>query len=308
MREKILAAERKPISYNTELSFTFVRHSQKKSGEVYVGDAISTSSISEGGITRARSWGKEQLSGRGVKKGYATCSDRTRETLAAAFESAGINSKILQNSEAVNAFFSFPGSSESASITEEYDRRFKEERLRIMKERYPDHDFGALSPDQQEEIAEIAEEPVVDWYLNYCEVRRDDKTSTTREHAAAIAFKINRLINLTDFMPSGTSVDLVSCGHKTSTEAFLKYTIIHDQVSKSKIGFDSLKEIGGSLKILDSWDLNVKNDGDGNKTVSLTIRRENGDIQQYGLDINSIKQLALEHIVASNITKRKIDN
>jgi hypothetical protein len=82
---------------NTEVCFTFIRHSQKTSGRIYTEDGLelSESDVSEGGKLRAAKYGKDVLSGRKIGKAYATNLDRTRRTLESAFEAAGINPIIL---------------------------------------------------------------------------------------------------------------------------------------------------------------------------------------------------------------------
>ena len=298
--------------HNTEVKFTFVRHSQKQSAHVHSNNlGLSSSSISEGGIERAKAWGEDNLTGRDVERGYATSAQRTSETLKAAFEGAGLDTIILQNSDTTNAFFELPVSTDSVEMNAEYERRLEVERQNIMLERFPNQKFDELNPDNQEIVAEDAEEPVADWYINYLNTdrREDPNTFTTREHARGIAFKINRLINLPDFMPDGNSVDLVSVGHKTSTEAFLKFAIVQNlSDGQQKTGFDHLGEIGGSMRILDGWDLIVRNDKDGNKTVSFQIHRGNGEIQNFDLNLKVINQLAKEYIEAANISAKRIDN
>ena len=127
-----------------------------------------------------------------------------------------------------------------------------------MQAHYPERTFDKLSPDEQEEVAENAEEPAMEWYLSFRNTRPDPETPSPRENASEVALKIDRLIKLVDFMPDGRSVNLLSCGHKSSTEAFLAYVlIIQDLGGTVKTGFDKLAEIGGSLHILDSWTLSV---------------------------------------------------
>src|SRR3989338_7196709 len=78
--------------HNTEVRFTFVRHSQKASGHVFAegSKGLSVSSISETGKQRAEAYGKNQLPSHKITKAYATEIDRTRETLISAFEAAKI--------------------------------------------------------------------------------------------------------------------------------------------------------------------------------------------------------------------------
>jgi hypothetical protein len=143
------------------------------------------------------------------------------------------------------------------------------EREKYLVEHFPGKKFDDLDSDGQEEVAEYAEEPAFEWYLGFDSQRPDAETPSPREMAASVAFKINRLINLPDFMPSGRSIDLVSAGHKTSTEAFLKYVISREVEGERVVGLNNLSDIGGSLKILDSWDLRVKNDQNGKRLLSL---------------------------------------
>lgn len=295
---------------NTEVKFTFVRHSQKASGEVFSKDntGLSVSGISEAGVQRAKKFGAEALTGRELNKAYATDVDRTKETLEAVIAEAGIETQILQNSSETRAFFSLPAMSASSDFMRQYNDILGPRRQNYLKEHFPGRDFDELNPDQQEAAAEYAEEEALQWYLNFDTTKPDEDTPSPREQAASVAFKINRLINLPDHMSSGKSVDLVSAGHKTSTEAFLKYALEQEHDGEITVGFDNLSEIGGSLKILDSWDLDVKNDEEGDKKCTVTIRREDGSLKSFTLNLDIVRQLATEHIAANDMKAKKIDN
>lgn len=298
------------IGRNTRVRFTFVRHSQKASGQVFAegNQTISTSNISEAGKQRAKKYGEDQLSNRKINKAYATEVDRTRETLTSAFQAAGINPKILQESETTQAFFSLPASSMSKKFIGQYDAIMLPKKQQYIDEHYPGKQFKELTPDEQEAAAEYAEEAALEWYLSFGDKRPDEETPSPREQAASVAFKINRLVQLPDYIPSGKSVDLVSSGHKTSTEAFLKYVIERERDGETTVGFNNLEEIGGSLKILDSWDLQIQNDEQGEKRVTLILRRENGETQECRLNISILNQLAKEYIETNNIKPNKIDS
>lgn len=296
--------------HNTEVRFTFVRHSQKASGQIFAEGAqgISTSNISEMGKQRAETYGKSQLAGRKITKAYATEVDRTKETLTSAFQAAEVNPKILQKSETTQAFFSLPGFSGSKEFMKQYEAIMLPKRQQYIDEHYPEKKFNELTPDEQEAAAEYAEEPSIKWYLSFDDKRPDEETPSPREQATSIAFKINRLVHLPDYMPGGKSVDLVSSGHKTSAEAFLKYVIEREKDGETIIGFDNLEEIGGSLKILDSWDLRIQKDNQGKKHVTIILRRENGETQEYRLNIPVLTELAKEYIEANEIKPKKIDS
>src|SRR3989338_4435556 len=233
---------------NTEVRFTFVRHSQKGSGEVFSQEVtgISASGISEAGIHRARKFGKETLVGRKINKAYATDMDRTRETLESAIEGAGIETRILQKSSETMVFFSLPSMSASNEFMRRYNDILIPRREDYVNRHFPGKNFDELNPDQQEEAVEYAEEEALQWYLNFNTEKPDEATPSPREQAASVAFRINRLINLPAYMPSDKSVDLISAGHKTSTEAFLKYVIEQDHDGEITVGFEDLGEIGGS--------------------------------------------------------------
>jgi broad specificity phosphatase PhoE len=276
--------------YNTTVIFTFLRHSQKQSGLVFAPDstAYSRSSISKRGRERAARFGAIYLKGRRITDAYATTFARTKETLEAALTAAGIHVPIIQPSKGVDAFYTLPESSESEKGAREYKKIFEDNKDKYTKLRYPERAFDDLTTDQQEEVAEIAEEPAIAWLLSFDNARPDPGTPSPREHAASVAFKMNRLISLADTLQSGKQVDIISCGHRTSTEAFLKYCL----------GFDDLTEIGGSLRILDSWTLSIQNNNLGKKNATLTLRRENGKEQKYGLDLDIVKKLATEHMAS----------
>lgn len=295
---------------NTEIHFTFVRHSQKTSGLIYTedGSGLIDAEITEKGKARAADYGREVLSNRQIKKAYATDKDRTRQTLEAAFQAAGINPTILQKKEKIQAFFALPATPTSPEFRKKQEDAMRSKRDEYTAEHFPGQKFEELDPDGQEETAEYAEEPVFEWYLSFDNKRPDKDTPSPREFAASVAFKINRLINLPDFMPPDKSLDLVSVGHKTSTEAFLKYVLIHEIGGKHVIGLKTLAEMGGSLKIMDSWDLQVKNNEQGEKNITFVLRRENGETQEYKLDLETVKKLAKEYIEQNGLKPLKIDS
>lgn len=294
---------------NTEVRLTFVRHSQKASGRVFAQDlgGISASSISEAGKARARAFGEAKLSGRALSKAYATKVDRTRETLEQAFQGAGLDAKILQDGKEVRSFFALPAQAGSPEFNKQYEALMAPGRQEYIAKHFPGKKFDDLTPDEQEQVAEYAEEPAMEWYLSFGDRRPDPGTPSPREDAARVAFKINRLVNLPDFIPEGKSVDLVSSGHKTSTEAFLKYVIQREVNGRKVTGFERLEEIGGSLKILDSWDLQVKNDPQGQKIATITLRRENGETQTFGIDFEALRALAHEGAQLLGAQEKKID-
>ncbi|EKD43314.1 MAG: hypothetical protein ACD_72C00347G0002 [uncultured bacterium] len=200
-----------------------------------------------------------------------------------------------------------PEGARSQAFLRQYEEKMVGPREEYLASHFPGRKFSDLSPDEQEEVAEYANEFAVEWWLSFDDKRFDEETLSPREMAANVAYKINHLVNLPKFMPDNGSVDLLSVGHKTSTEAFLKFAL--ERVANGDVvtGFENLVEIGGSLKILDSWELVAKTDSQGQLQVSLTIRRENGDTQVCSISREILRQLSLEYIKSHDLNIKKID-
>ncbi len=307
--EKSGEQKEKKTGRNTRVRFTFVRHSQKESGRVFQKGVhkISKAGVSGPGRIRSREFGRERLRGRRINKAYATPEDRTKETLEYAFRAAGVNPEILQKSEDTAAFFQLSPKKSSSKFHKEYDAVMQPGVHALMEKDHPGEHYDKLDLDEQERIMEIAEEPAMEHWLQFDDIRPDKNSPSPREVASWVAYKMNRLINLPDFMPDGKEIDLVSSGHKTSTEAFLKYCLAGEKDGEKMTGLASLAEIGGSLKILDSWDLIVENDAEGKKTVKFILKRENEPEQELELDISMVRQLAKEHIKANKLEAADID-
>ena len=295
---------KKKRGHNTEIKLTFARHTQKISAEVanVVRTGISLASISEGGKERARIFGKKRLKekGRRPDKVYKTSINRTHQTADAILEESG----EPQDSQKGD-FYGFEGAVWSSDITREYIAIMDAEKEKVMVRKFPGRKYEDLNLDEQEEVAEISEEPALQWYLDFGDKRPDSDTYSPREMAAVVAYKINKLVNMTDWIDNGEKLDILSVGHKTSTEAFLKYCLKGYIGGKEKTGFDELEEIGGSLKIMEAWDLDINNDEKGNKSISLTIE----DIDdQYTLDTKALSELAEEGRILLERDKTLLDN
>lgn len=304
--------EQKELGHDTSVRITFLRHSQKEPGKVADGGRRG---ITTKGVIRAKNVGEKIFRGRNIKMAYGTKVDRTAATLQAAFEGAGVtgmDKKILQTKDGMNAFFDLP----HPGFDAESEKKMNLEMDEYVRAQYPEHpgktyrqlvEEGVLSADDQEEIEERFQEKYVQWYLDLVGEQPTPDRSLPRQDAASVAYKINRLINLPDHMKKGESVDLVSSGHKYSTEGFLKYCIEREVNGKKVVGFNRLEDIGGSMKVLDGWDLVISNDASGKKNIKLVIRRENGEEKEYGLNVEMVSKLAGEYMQDKNITQKRID-
>lgn len=269
--------QEKSRGHNIDIRIIFVRHAQKADARVFNKELteISSASISPKGAELAYEKGRDL---KGPKKGYVTSVTRTNETLQEMLKGSGITDpdELERMSQ---DYLGFPGihlGSATPSFTE-YNRITEEAKKKYLNEHFPGKSYDDLTLDEQEQVMEIAEEPALQWYLNHKEQRPDPETYSPKEMAGLVAYKLNRFVNLPEYMEDGKEVELISVGHKTSTEAFLKYMI----------GFEDLSEMGGSLRTLDNWEFDVKTDAVGNKTVELRFRDK-----VYPLDRDKLSELA----------------
>jgi len=271
----------------------WIRHSQKVNAEVFNADktAISNSSISAGGAIRAQERGKATEAGLHGAKGYKSNSKRTQETfdaLMAGYAELNSGAPIREGVRIKQELFVAAGTPEFLA---EYDQKSSANKKRLLAEgvasgKYPDVEFAKLTPDQQEEITEEAEEPVVrEWIDN-----PDSKMAASfppRIQATKFAKLFDRHSRLAKKLNNGSEVDLFHNTHKTVTEPFLASGVLRRKSDNERI--TTLQQIGGSLRILDQWESTAKTDEQGNLSFLITIRGE-----QYGLDNEAYQKLLTE--------------
>lgn len=286
---------------NTEVRITFVRHAQKASPALLEKDLaqISQASISEAGAERARKFGKELArTGRRITKGFCTPVERTAETLREIFKEA----PAVKGAEVIGEYLGFRGAEFSPEVAKKYNEIMNKRKTEYMAKNFPGRNWDDLSLDEQTEAAEVSEEPAMQWYLDHGKERPDPDTPSPYEAASVVAYKLNRFINVTDHMPDGRVLDLLTAGHRTSTESFLKYCLIREVEGEKVTGFGKLEEIGGSLGLLDSWDLDIKNDEEGNRSMALSFRGK-----KYGVDSDKLREMAEDGRKLLGKEKREID-
>lgn len=129
-----------------------------------------------------------------------------------------------------------------------------------------------------------------EWHLSFGNNRPDAETPSPHENAAAIACVLNKYINMSDRLYSGSQVDLINGTHQGFPEALLKEILIRQEGNQKIIGFENLKEIGGALKPTEGMEFFIKTDEKGNKVIKLNFRGES-----YGLDMEKLTALAEEY-------------
>ncbi|MEW6407513.1 MAG: histidine phosphatase family protein [Patescibacteria group bacterium] len=282
--------EQREKGRNTEVRITFVRHAQKTSPKVFEQNLaqISRASISEKGAEQARELGRNlREQGRVATKGYRTPVNRTLETLQEIFSQMPAKSEKVKETQFIGEYLGFKAAEFSPETTKRYNTIMGEAKEKYLAEKFPGRNFDDLILDEQTEVAEVTEEPALQWYLDHDQTRPDPNTPSPYEAGSVIAYKLNRFINVADRMPSGKALDILTVGHKTSTEAFLKYCLVQETAQGRKVGFDRLEEIGGSMGLLDNWEIRITNDDQGNRSMRFFLRG-----REYGIDLDKIREMA----------------
>jgi hypothetical protein len=276
---------------NVKIRNFWQRHSQKQSGAVFNPEAtgLSASSISEGGRQRAESLGSTITASTHGSKGYKSNSPRTEETFEAlmqGYKSANPSAPVREQVRFKKELVAAEG---EPAFLQLYNAKWNENKKNllaqgILKGKYPNVEFDQLTPDQQEEIAETAEEPVIlEWVDN------KDSELAKAYPPKLQAEKFAKLFNLkhermAQKLRTDSEVDLFHNTHKTVTEPFLASGVLIRKSDSQRI--TKLAEIGGSLKILDNWESEVCLDSQGQSKITITIRG-----QEYYLDEETFKNL-----------------
>ena len=302
MKEKITSETTESKEYkekfgcDTHLRAIFVRHAQKRSGEILSKEGgLSVSSISEKGEKEAERFGEEiGMPARDGRAGRISESERTGETLENIEKGClKLNEKGKRFKTRIRAELYADGPDKWEKI---YGKEFNKNKKNLLVERgLKVKDFSKLSPDEQEEIAEAAEEPVVEEWL-FDKKSKIYQAYPPEYRAVKRAVLIWQYIRMPDKFYSGSELDIFNATHKTVTEPLLAEILVLPNGKKIK----SLQEIGGSLGTLDSWELDISNDEEGNKDVKLLLRRkmqiESGKIEfkeeEYDIDLKRLEELA----------------
>lgn len=291
--------KKESIGKNTEVKLTFGRHTDKEDSKVVEtdGSGVSKALISEEGGERAQNFG-ETLTDRKFNKEYVTSSERTTQTLKRVLAGAKIDFK----EEDLASYFNFPGLELKGELGKKYMEIINQNKDRFLKELYPGKEFNELTAREQGIVVDAGGDLALDWYLQNDKKAPYPDAQSPYDFASIAAYKLNRLINLGDHMPNGKTVDLLSIGHKTSTEPLLKYCLVQEENGNKKVGFDKLEEIGGGLQTMEDWTLVARNDAEGNKNLKIILRGK-----EYDLDMDKLKEMAKHGGEILGKEERKID-
>ena len=124
-------------------------------------------------------------------------------------------------------------------------------------------------------------------YLSFGDKKPDQGTASPHEVAEAMASVLARYFQMVDKLKSGSNVDLINTTHQGLPEALLKEILVRQEGDGKKIGFSTLAEIGGPLKLAEPMEFRIKTDSQGNKTIQLYFRDKIFDI-----DLDNLNNLA----------------
>lgn len=252
----------------------WTRHAQKKSGELMNqgGTGMSESSISAKGAERAYGRGTTIEASKHGAKIYVSPSPRTLETgkkIAEGYLEKNPEAKI--RSERVEDILIGNPPQEFLNT---FGQMFAKARDQILAGR----NMSELSPDDQERVADEAEEGIIQEWLsdaNSVMARIYPPRKAAAEFAVLFGRRHSRMAKK---LNSGSEIDLLHFTHKTITEPFLVSGVLTRKSDGERI--TNLEQIGGSLGTLDSWESDIKLDDKGKGSIVVKFRGETYDVDE----------------------------
>lgn len=269
--------EKKHRGFNVLIRNRWQRHAQKQSGEVFNADknGVSNSAISQAGAEKAYAQGSMIMGSDRATKGYRSSSARTFETFEALRKGYQETNEVAPVKEKVRIREELEPARGPREWLAEYEQKWTENKKRFLEQgissgKYPNIEFSKLSPDQQEEIAEAAEEPVIQEWLDNPESSMAKKFPPFIQASRFAKLFNDRGARMAAKLYDNSEVDLFHITHKTATEAFLASGVLVD--AKNGKHIKKIADIGGSLKILDKWESVVKTNDAGEPIVYIYVR------------------------------------
>lgn len=252
---------------NVTIHAVFMRHGEKELST----DTFETG-LSEVGRRQSEEFGKARDK-RSAVKSYSSETDRTEETGRLAIDSSPTEKKMRHVIRKELAFDYDP------------DGEFAQT-LMAMKKEMLGADYGDLGEDEKQRRMLSFNQAATDYYLSFGEERPDPETNSPVELAAKIAKRVDRYSRMPDKLKSGSDVDLINATHDFPVASFLKETMIRVDEGERRRGFESVAEIGGPIKPTDHFEVTVRTDETGERTMSLLFR---GD--EYSVDEQRLGEL-----------------
>jgi hypothetical protein len=258
--------EKNEYGANVTIHAIFERHGEKKNEK-----GTGETGLTEKGRINSRKFG-ENLSARSAIKNYDSNTDRTIETGELAKTGSPTENKLKRRPREELAFHGSKGEFYNQLIS------IRDELMGENPEKLPEIEF--------ERRRKEAANKQMDYYFSFGDQRPDPSTYSSVETAATVASLVKKYINMPSKLKNDSGVDLINSSHDLVLASFLKEVMVREVGAKKIRGFDKIKEIGGVIDYNETFEILVKTDRQGQKTVKLIFRG-----QEYDLDLDRLEEL-----------------
>jgi broad specificity phosphatase PhoE len=147
--------------------------------------------------------------------------------------------------------------------------------------------FSQQSSQTYKDLEKLGPDNAAEWYLSFGSEKPDSGTASPQEVARSFAYIIQKYIDMSDKLYSGSNIDLINGTHQGLPETLLKEILIREKEGKEIVGFKKLEDIGGALKPTEGMEFIIKTDDSGGKDVKLHFRN-----QIYNIDLINLHKLS----------------
>lgn len=289
---------------NVKVTNFWGRHASKQSAAIATenGQQISNSSITKAGAEAAKRLGTTFTSSKDGVKPYVSSSPRAGETADnILFGYQAENPGVPIRDRTVSGFLS-PDVVPSQFLSL-YNQKFLQSRNNLMEQRGQDPaDYDNLSLEEQEEIAERSEEPVMAEWINQEQGEGHNQLQELfplDDATANFANFFNRHNSrIVEKLYNGSEVDLVHISHRLIMEPFITSGILIRSKDGKRI--TDLDEAGGAIAILEGWQSVASTDDQGKKNIKVILRGEEYRVDQELLEKYTREYLEREKAKSQN--------
>src|SRR3989339_976509 len=264
MNFESLNVEKEAKGENVTVHSVFIRH-----GEKFHDINNPETDLTPKGEEASREIGKNRPEVDAIK-GYSSDTQRTKYTTRSIVEQSPTENKLTQRIR------------NGLGIRYDSGNEFTK-KLQGIKEELLGKGYDDLSEEQKVARLDEYNSVITDCYLALGDKRPDPNTYSPVETAATMAKILNNNIRMADRLKANSKVDLVNATHDFNIVAFLKEVLVRNIDDKRVVGFDSVKEIGGSMEFNGGFEVLIKTDDGGHKTLKILFRGEEYEIDETRL-------------------------
>jgi broad specificity phosphatase PhoE len=291
---------------NIKIRDLYFRHAEKASGSVGSAGEISASLISPRGAEQSKSLG-EDLAGaqKPAKDGLKIRSSVQPRT----FETARETAVGYRGSETEDVFqprikmeLSSTDQTQPKAWLDLYIKKWDARKVQLMKSRGIDPaTFGTLSTKEQADIAETAEEPVMEEWIDQPD-SEIAKIYPIERQAAQVAVLVRRDMQSALRLRSGSEIDRMAAAHKTIFEPLLMHMLKRPDGSRPQ----KLADIGGAMGLNDGFEIRTETDAGGTPRYEFIMHRvkdRDSDTPEYHDTAYEIDMAELDRLADMGIER-----